>query len=94
MPSIDEVVAALLGKNTGGGSINGVPNMAGATPPPPPQQFAQNASQPQPAWMGQPLRLPAGQFTSPQGPLQVVGPAQYRNAMRVLGIQPTEYNKK
>jgi hypothetical protein len=88
MPSIDEIVAALKGQ-----PVAPMPNTTNA-PAVPPQQFAQNVPPPQPAWAGLPLRLPAGQFTSPQGPLQVVGPAQYRNAMRVLGIQPTEYNKK
>ena len=42
----------------------------------------------------QPLRDPGGQFISPQGPLAATGPATFRNSMRAIGVQPTEYNKK
>jgi hypothetical protein len=68
----------------------GVKQQMGSTP----LAGAQFAENDQPAWAGMPLRTPVGQFTSPQGPLQVTGPAMYRNAMRLLDIKPTEYNKK
>ena len=58
----------------------------------PGQQFAEDTQRP--AWMDQALRAPAGTFTSPAGPLQVIGPAMYQNAMRHIGIKPSDYNKK
>ena len=64
----------------------------GGQPALPGQQFAENTQRP--AWMDQALRTPAGAFTSPAGPLQVIGPAMYQNAMRHIGIKPSDYNKK
>jgi len=44
-------------------------------------------------WQSQPLRSSTGQYLSPSGPLASTGPAQFRNSMRSIGVQPTEYNK-
>lgn len=56
-----------------------------------PMQVAENTAV---DWQNQPLRTSNGAYTSPNGPLQVIGPAQFRNSMRSIGLKPPEYNKK
>jgi hypothetical protein len=101
--SSDELYNRILQSPSGMQQINragGVQNMPHNVIPLPPfapagKRVANNAYDPvggNPAWMSQPLRAAGGQFVSPQAPLPVVGPAQYRNGMRAIGMSPPVYN--
>lgn len=80
-----------------GGLMNAPPNVVPINPAVqqrmgsiPGQQMAENTVD----WSKLPLRDPRGVFISPQGSLQSIGPAMFRNGMRNIGLKPTEYNKK